>query len=89
MQDQVSLGEFAKSRLLFRLAEKVAGCVPWYLPRLWHHAVCDPWTQREFTAVLERSEDRTECGHCLADREYTDYSVAASKARIRSISTVL
>ena len=63
--------------------------MPWFLPHLENHTVCDPWTQREFTAVLERMEARTECGHCLADCEYTEYSVTASEARIRSISLVL
>ena len=64
------------------MAEKVLGCVPWYLPHLHNHKRCDPWTQREFTEQLGTGELGA-CGDCLADCEYTEYSVKATKAEFR------
>ena len=58
--------------------------MPWYLPRLTEDAVCDPWTQQKFSAELGGVAARVDCNACLADCEYTEYSLAASAAAIRS-----
>ena len=55
--------------------------MPWYLPRLARHAVCDPWSQLEFTTVL--GEEGQQCGHCLADCQSTEYHYEATEARFR------
>ena len=65
-----------------RYAGGEVGCVPWFLPRLAHHKVCDPWTQRQFSALLDRAEADAGCS-CLPDCESTQYSVTATHANFR------
>ena len=65
-----------------RYAGGEVGCVPWFLPRLALHKVCDPWIQRQFSALLDRAEADAGCS-CLPDCESTQYSVAATHADFR------
>ena len=68
-----------------RLCEKVTGCVPWFLPRHPHHAVCDPWQQRLFATALDNNTNHElkDCD-CLPDCRYTEYQVTAAGAEFRS-----
>ena len=71
------------NRNLFSHAEAVVGCVPWFLPRLPSHHVCDPWEEREFTAHEEETDIDKECSHCLSDCEYTEYKVETKASEFR------
>ena len=58
--------------------------MPWFLPRSAHTTVCDPWQQRQFYRALDRDHNTTAPGcDCLADCEYTEYSVKTTKAEFR------
>ena len=57
--------------------------MPWFLPRLDNHTACDPWEEREFTALEEKVDNDSECSHCLADCEYTEYKVKTTAAEFR------
>lgn len=63
--------------------------MPWYLPRLENHTVCDPWIQREFTAKEEDVDIGVNCGHCMQDCEYTDYNVETTEAKFRLVLPIL
>ena len=57
--------------------------MPWFLPHLENHTVCDPWTQREFTAKEEAVDISLNCSHCLPDCEYTQYEALLTTAKFR------
>ena len=69
--------------IYFRHAETVVGCVPWFLPRLDYHTACDPWEQRVFTEEEEKLDLNKSCSHCLADCDYTEYTVETTAAEFR------
>ena len=57
--------------------------MPWFLPRLNYHTTCDPWEQRVFTEEEEKVDLNQSCSHCLADCEYTEYTVETTAAEFR------
>ena len=61
----------------------MVGYVPWFLPRLDDHTACDPWKQREFSEEEEKVDLEQSCSHCLADCEYTEYTVETTAAEFR------
>ena len=65
-----------------RTAAAAVGCVPWYLPRLPHHTVCDPWTGRQFTSRLAGAGDGCD-QNCLPDCESINYEPLMTEAKFR------
>ena len=65
-------------------AEKIVGCIPWYLPRGENSSVCDPWNTKQFRKQLGQAEENSSfCAHCLPDCEFIKTTATTSSARFR------
>ena len=68
---------------MFRKAQTITGCIPWYLPRLEEHNVCSPFQNSNFSAELDAVDTETECSDCLPDCSGTEYTASQSAAEFR------